>query len=865
MYLDNSEFTIFFNKRSYSSDKIKENYSSNSIAKLEKLPFMNDYYKKQNYYIQKKLGSGNFGRVKLGIYLPTKEKVAIKIIDKSKLKEKSDIIRLRREFEILFKVDHPNIVKARDYFEDKNFYYTVMDYCEGDDLYNYVMKKGYLSEEESSFFFYQLINGVEYIHSLGIVHRDLKPENILLTKDHILKIIDFGLSNYFYKGQMDLLSTPCGTPCYASPEIIKGIKYDGFMIDIWNCGIILFIMLCGYYPFYFGDNEDNDDMFKNILECNIEYPNYISNNIVDLLKKIIVTNPKERISIEEIKKHPFYIKGKYNFENNFNIILINNNNNKYEEIRWKKYKQNSNNAENDKKEQRLHNNIDTKNHKANININNIMFKKYKINWKKYKNKIKKEISKNLEKNQYFPKYTINNTIQDDNNIVSNENKIIKTEVNYLNIINNKIIISPKTLNKNKKAIFRNNLKMPKNPLCSQIKNGRTYFRLRKFKAKIIKSKTIDKENSKIKNNSKSQIKNEQKDKKENNNSNKVKLMNEIEKLFYNKRNKINNFRINPEINNNNKKMYRKINSVKKTIPSRNNKSIEKSLTTTLHSAKINIITEKNYSNKDKLLKRNKKNCLYKIQLNKNNLNNYRSIEYKKNLSSKIKNKNKILFTELYNNNSLTYGNKFKKHFLISNLSKNNKISELKKKLLLKNNDNKNKVKKNLISKEKSLKKNNSLSIIPKGPKNKTTKMKKAKLKLGKEKLDKDNDNDAVINKTEVLESKTLKSEDCKNYIFPKFGYNKVKPINFFSSRNNTICSNIGKNKNNRKLIIQKTYDKKGFNSKIKKIKKNVINRNKIKNDIDKNQSNRVVNTKISANSLSLSLNKDITLSNTYKK
>ena len=864
MYLDNSALTIIFNKRSSSSDKIKESYSSKGIAKLEILPFMSDYYKKQNYYIKRKLGSGNFGRVKLGIYLPTKEKVAIKIIDKSKLKEKSDIIRLQREFEILFKVDHPNIIKARDYFEDKNFYYTVMEYCEGDDLYNYVMKKGYLSEEESSFFFYQLINGVEYIHSLGIVHRDLKPENILLTKDHILKIIDFGLSNYFYKGQRDLLSTPCGTPCYASPEIIKGIKYDGFMIDIWNCGIILFIMLCGYYPFYFSDNEYNDDMFKNILECNIEYPKYISNNIIDLLKKIIVKNPKERMSIEEIKMHPFYIKGKYNFENNFNIILINNNNNKYEEMRWKKYKQNINNADNDKKDQRLHNNIDTENHKANININNIVFKKYKINWKKYKNKIKKEINKNLEKNHYFPKYNLNNTIQNDNNKISNENKIIKTEVNYLNIINNKIIISPKTLNKNKKPIFRNNLKLSRNPLYLQIKNGITYFRLRKFKAKIIKSKTIDKENSKIKNNSKSQNINEQKDKKENNPSNKAKLMNEIEKLFYNKRNKINNFRLNPEINNNkNKTMYRKINSFKKTIPSRNNKSIEKSLTTTLHSAKINIITEKNYSNKDKLLKRNKKNCLYKIQINKNNLNNYNSIEYNKNLSSKIKNKNKILFTELYNNHSLTYGYQFKKHFLISNLSKSNKISELKKKLLLKNNDMKNKPKKNLISKEKSLNKNNSLSIIPKGPKNKTIKMKKAKLKLVKQNLDKDNDK--IINKTEVLESKTIQNEDCKNYIFPKFGYNKVKPKNFFSSRNNTICSNISKNKNNRKMIIQRTYDKKAFNLKIQKIKKIVINRNKIKNDIDKNQINRIIKAKNSANSLSLSLNKDIAISNTYKK
>jgi hypothetical protein len=260
-------------------------------------------------------------------------------------------------------------------------------------------------------------------------------------------------------------------------------------------------MLCGYYPFYFDDNENNDTMFKNILECNIEYPNYLSSCVVDLLKQIIVSNPKKRINIEEIKMHPFYIKGKYNFENNYNNIFINNRNDKHEdheEIHWKKYKQNNYNDDNTRKDQRINTEIDTKSHIPNINLNNIGLQKYKINWKKYRNIIKRKISKNLGKKEHFHKCYLNKSIQDNNNKISNEKKIIKTEVNYLNIINNKIIISPNALYKNKRSILKNNLYL-------KTKNEKMHYKLRKFKEKIIKNnKAFDKGNSKNKNNSKSQ-------------------------------------------------------------------------------------------------------------------------------------------------------------------------------------------------------------------------------------------------------------------------------------------------------------------------------------------------------------------------
>ena len=275
--------------------------SSKKVKKKEK------EYSIGNYLIKRTLGQGTFGKVKLGIYLPTGEKVAIKILEKEKIVELDDKIRVKREFDMLAKLNHPNVILVAEIFESQNNYYSVMEFCEGGELFNYIVKNRRLDNNESAFFYYQLINGLEYIHSLGIVHRDLKPENLLLTRDHILKIIDFGLSNYFKEGQKDFLSTPCGSPCYASPEMVSGQKYNGFNIDVWSTGIILYAMLCGYLPF---EDKDNDVLFEKILECKLIFPRYIKKDAKDLIQKILVTDPEKRININEIKNHPFLFKRK---------------------------------------------------------------------------------------------------------------------------------------------------------------------------------------------------------------------------------------------------------------------------------------------------------------------------------------------------------------------------------------------------------------------------------------------------------------------------------------------------------------------------------------------------------------------------
>ena len=199
-----------------------------------------------DYNLIKDIGEGNFGKVKLAKLKSTKEKFAIKILDKEKLKTQTKST-LFNEIEIISKLNHKNVIHVEKILEDAKNYYIIMEYCEKGELFDYIVNKERLNPAEASLFFYQLINGVEYIHKKGFAHRDLKPENLLLTKEKILKIIDFGLCHDF-DGE-NYLTTKCGSPSYAAPEILKGYPYDGFKTDIWCCGIILYAMLCGYLPF----------------------------------------------------------------------------------------------------------------------------------------------------------------------------------------------------------------------------------------------------------------------------------------------------------------------------------------------------------------------------------------------------------------------------------------------------------------------------------------------------------------------------------------------------------------------------------------------------------------------------------------
>jgi len=264
------------------------------------------------YNIKGIIGRGTFSIVKLGEHKLTKEKVAIKIMQKNKIINQEDLIRIEREIQMLKCLNHINVIKIYNILEDIESFYIIMEYCENGELFNRIVEKKRLTEDESAIFYYQLINGLEYIHNNNIVHRDLKPENLLLSKDDILKIIDFGLSNY--SKYNILLGTPCGSPCYASPEMVSGKKYNGFLIDIWSSGIILFAMICGYLPF---EDNNNEILFGKILKCKINYPKHIGELPLDLMKKIIVPDPNKRITLQQIKEHPFFLRGKSLFNQKY--------------------------------------------------------------------------------------------------------------------------------------------------------------------------------------------------------------------------------------------------------------------------------------------------------------------------------------------------------------------------------------------------------------------------------------------------------------------------------------------------------------------------------------------------------------------
>ena len=391
-----------------------------------------------NYFFLKTIGEGTFGKVKLSIHMPTGEYVAIKILEKSRIHEKEELERVEKEIKYLKNFNHINIIQIYEVIETDQDFYIVMEYVTGGELFNYIVNNEKLSEKEASFFFVQLIYGIKEIHTKKICHRDIKPENLLLTENKIIKIIDFGLSNEY----SDFLTTQCGSPCYAAPEMIRGMKYNGLMIDLWACGIILFAMLCGYLPF---DDRDNNILFRKILQCKLEFPNenetLLSDEAKDLIKRILTPNPLKRIKIDEILCHPFLNSGLKEYKN---II-----------------KPNSFNHENEKII------VDYMVNKLNYSNENQIIYKY-IQHNKH-NSI--TTTYKLLKKKYLEgsfDYNYNNTLQDDNEIspfknikitmsIKNDDNIDNSNINQNNIISNNINNKYNIIiNNNKFSVKKNN-------------------------------------------------------------------------------------------------------------------------------------------------------------------------------------------------------------------------------------------------------------------------------------------------------------------------------------------------------------------------------------------------------------------------
>jgi len=253
------------------------------------------------YSLDQPIGEGTFGKVRLATHVLTGEKVAVKVLEKDRISDVSDVERVAREIHILKIIRHPNLIQLYEIVETNRQLYIFTEYATGGELYEYIVSNKKIKEPEACRLFQQVISGVEYIHKLKVVHRDLKPENLLLDYAKDIKIVDFGLSN-MYK-QDEKLKTACGSPCYAAPEMIAGKNYDGLKVDIWSSGVVLFALLCGYLPF---EDPNTNHLYKKILNGNYTLPKFLSEDAKSMIKGILTVDPEKRFTIEDIRKHPWF-------------------------------------------------------------------------------------------------------------------------------------------------------------------------------------------------------------------------------------------------------------------------------------------------------------------------------------------------------------------------------------------------------------------------------------------------------------------------------------------------------------------------------------------------------------------------------
>ncbi|XP_012586261.1 PREDICTED: serine/threonine-protein kinase Chk2 isoform X1 [Condylura cristata] len=267
---------------------------------------------RDQYIISKTLGSGACGEVKLAFERKTCKKVAIKIINKKKFagseREVDPALNVETEIEILKKLNHPCIIKIKDVFDAKD-YYIVLELMEGGELFDRVVNKR-LKEATCKLYFYQMLLAVQYLHENGIIHRDLKPENVLLSsqkEECLVKITDFGQSKIL--GETSLMKTLCGTPTYLAPEVLVSFETAGYnrAVDCWSLGVILFICLSGYPPFSDAKNQMSlkDQITSGKYNFIPKIWAEVSEQALDLVKKLLVVDPKERFTTEEALRHPW--------------------------------------------------------------------------------------------------------------------------------------------------------------------------------------------------------------------------------------------------------------------------------------------------------------------------------------------------------------------------------------------------------------------------------------------------------------------------------------------------------------------------------------------------------------------------------
>ncbi|KAK2565595.1 Serine/threonine-protein kinase BRSK2 [Acropora cervicornis] len=229
------------------------------------------------YVLEGTLGRGQTGLVKLGVNCVTKKKVAVKIIDRTKLSEQV-LSKVEREIAIMKLVDHPHVLGLFDVYESKKHLFLILEHVSGGELFDYLVKRGRLPLGEARRFFAQMISAVDFCHKHCVCHRDLKPENLLLDRKMNIKVADFGMAS-LQVGDNAMLETSCGSPHYACPEVIRGEKYDGRKADVWSCGVILYALLV-------------------VKKGHFSIPVFIPTDVQEMIKGMITVDPGKRITVD---------------------------------------------------------------------------------------------------------------------------------------------------------------------------------------------------------------------------------------------------------------------------------------------------------------------------------------------------------------------------------------------------------------------------------------------------------------------------------------------------------------------------------------------------------------------------------------
>lgn len=295
-----------------------------------------------SYYLGKTLGEGEFGKVRIGWKSSDSPQVAIKLIRREKLDSASRMAKVHREIAILKRLDHPHIVKLHEMLETSTTIGMVLEYASGGELFDYILQQRFLIDDKARRLFAQVVSGVGYLHKNGIIHRDLKLENLLLDSARNIIITDFGFANtfdpkdrrtlapsnmamhhikdesiarVFHENQdgykvADLMSTSCGSPCYAAPELVvrEGL-YSGRQVDVWSCGVILYAMLAGFLPF--DDDPANPEgdninqLYQYITHTTLTFPDYVGPQPQDLLRQMLKPNPEQRADLFHVAHHSY--------------------------------------------------------------------------------------------------------------------------------------------------------------------------------------------------------------------------------------------------------------------------------------------------------------------------------------------------------------------------------------------------------------------------------------------------------------------------------------------------------------------------------------------------------------------------------